>query len=80
MPPRQKASTEEPVSPCTHELLSKHQLVHLVVNGRTLQFREILDWDDKFLKVRSDVHVAPQTEIALYPWHSIEAIGITDER
>ena len=40
----------------------------------------IPDWDEKFLKVRSDVTIAPQTEIVLIPWSQIEAIGITDER
>lgn len=56
------------------------QLVHLVSSGRTFQYREILDMDQHFLKIRSDVSVAPQTEIVLIPWSQIEAIGITDER
>jgi len=56
------------------------QLVHLVSSGRTLQYREVLGMDDKFLKIRSDVTVSPQTEVVLIPWARIEAIGITDER
>lgn len=74
MPPIQK-KTETPEG-----FLRKGQLVHLGLNGRTLQYREILDWDDKFLKIRSDVSVSPQTEIVLLPWAQIEAIGLTDER
>lgn len=74
MPPIQK-KTEAPEG-----FLRKGQLVHLGLNGRTLQNREILDWDDKFLKIRSDISVAPQTEIVLLPWAQIEAIGLTDER
>ena len=74
MPPA-KRETIEPAG-----MLRKGQLVHLILNGRTLQHREVLDWDDRFLKIRSDVSVAPQTEIVLIPWGQIEALGITDER
>lgn len=75
MPP---AKRSEPTN--TDGLLRKGQLVHLILNGRTLQFREVLDWDDRFLKIRSDIQVAPQTEIVLIPWGQIEALGLTDER
>ncbi len=75
MPPAKRTETST-----TDGFLQKGQLVHLVLNGRTLQYREILDWDDKFLKIRSDMSVAPQTEIVLIPWPQIEALGLTDER
>lgn len=74
MPPAQK-KTEAPEG-----FLRKGQLVHLVLNGRTLQYREVLDFDDRFLKIRSDIQVAPQTEIVLIPWSQVEALGLTDER
>lgn len=74
MPPIQK-KMETPEG-----FLRKGQLVHLGLNGRTLQNREVLGWDDRFLKIRSDVSVSPQTEIVLLPWAQIEAIGLTDER
>jgi hypothetical protein len=54
--------------------------VNIVLSGRTIQYREILGWDEHFLKIRSDVTIAPQTEIVLIPFGQIEAIGLTDER
>jgi len=75
MPPAKRTETTN-----TDGLLRKGQLVHLILNGRTLQYREVLDWDDRFLKIRSDMSVAPQTEIVLIPWGQIEALGLTDER
>lgn len=67
-------------TPAPKPFLRIGQLVHLSMNGRTLQYREILDWDERFLKIRSDLSVSPQTEIVLLPWAQIEAIGLTDER
>lgn len=91
MPPRKRVENaprpDESLEPTviaeveeTVPMIRKGQLVHLILNGRTLQFREILDWDDRFLKIRSDVTVAPQTEIVLIPWGQIESLGLTDER
>lgn len=86
MPPRKRIETDEPTAMVNPDwnppqpLLRRGQLVHLILNGRTLQYREILDWDDRFLKIRSDLSVAPQTEIVLIPWNQVEALGLTDER
>lgn len=73
MPPVQKK--EEASS-----FLRVGQLVNIVEGGRTLVNREILGWDDRFLKIRSDVTVAPQTEVVLIPWTQVGSIGLTDER
>lgn len=87
MPPRKRT---EPIAEVLEEsklipesktsFLREGQIVHIILGGRTIQYREILGWDDHFLKIRSDVSVAPQTEIILIPFAQIEAIGLTDER
>lgn len=74
MPPVQKKS-EQPEG-----LLRKGSIVNLVAGGRTLTGLEVLEYDDKFIKFRWDVHVAPQTEIVLVPWGKVEIVGLTDER
>lgn len=60
-------------------LLKIGELVNLSVGGRTLLNREVLDFDQRFIKVTSDVTVAPQTKVALYPFTSIESIGLVNE-
>ena len=47
--------------------------------GRTLQNLEILGFDDKFLKLKWDVHVSPGTEVVLVPIDG-SAIGLVGER
>ncbi len=58
--------------------LRKGQLINLEKGGRTLQNLEVLDWDDRFLKLRWDVHVSPQTEVVLVPWDGA-VIGLVGE-
>jgi len=60
--------------------LREGQIVNLVTGGRTLTGYEVLGLDDRFIKFRGNMTVAPQTEIVLIPWHQVEAIGLTDER
>ncbi len=60
-------------------LLKKGQLINLEKGGRTLQNLEVLDWDDRFIKLRWDIHVSPQTEIVLVPWDGV-VIGLVGER
>lgn len=76
MPPAQK----KPVIEETFSLLSVGDIVNLVNGGRTLQNYEVLDMDDRFIKFRADMSVAPQTEVVLIPYAQIEAIGLVGVR
>lgn len=55
-------------------------IVNIVSHGRTLQNYEVLGMDDRFVKFRADMSVAPQTEVVLIPYAQIEAIGLVNER
>lgn len=61
-------------------LLRVGQLCNIVNGGRTLQNYEVLAMDDRFIKFRADMSVAPQTEMVLIPYVQIEAIGLVGER
>lgn len=74
MPPAKRVIAEQP------GLLKIGSLVNLEKGGRTLTNLEVLDWDDRFVKFRWDIHVSPQSEIVLVPWNKIEAIGLVGER
>ena len=54
-------------------------LINLDRGGRTLQNLEILGFDDKFIKLKWDVHVSPQTEVVLVPIEG-SVIGLVGER
>lgn len=54
-------------------------LINLDRGGRTLQNLEVLGFDDKFLKLKWDVHVSPNTEVVLVPIDG-SAIGLVGER
>jgi hypothetical protein len=73
MPPKPKIA-EQP------GLLKLGSLINLEKGGRTLTDYEVLDFDDRLLKLRGSVLNAPQTEIVLIPWAQVEAIGLKDER
>lgn len=76
MPPVQKRPViEEPIG-----LLKIGDIVNIVNGGRTLQNYEVLDMDQRFIKFRADMSVAPQTEVVLIPYAQIEAIGLVNER
>lgn len=78
MPPVQK----KPVSASSenNSFLSIGDIVNIVNGGRTLQNYEVLGLDDRFIKFRADMSVAPQTEVVLIPYAQIEAIGLVNER
>lgn len=61
-------------------LLQVGQLVNIVNGGRTLQNYEVLAMDERFIKFRADMSVAPQTEVVLIPYAQIEALGLVGER
>ncbi len=61
-------------------LLQLGMLVHIVTGGRTLQDYEVLDMDDRFVKLRANAQVAPQTEVILIPYEKIEVLGLPGER
>lgn len=61
-------------------LLKIGALVHLVNGGRTYQNYEVLDFDDKFIKLRGSIQNAPQTEIVLIPFGKVEMLGLPNER
>lgn len=68
-----------PAAPKQADLLKVGSLINLDRGGRTLQNLEVLGWDDRFLKLRWDIHVSPQTEIVLVPWSEC-VIGLVGER
>lgn len=72
------AATKTTTTP--EPLLKKGAIVSLEKGGRTLTGLEVIDWDDKFIKFRWNVHISPQQEIVLIPWAKIEAIGLEGER
>lgn len=74
MPPAQKKIVETPEG-----LLKKGAIVSLEKGGRTLTGLEVLDWDDRFVMFRWDIHTSPQSETVLIPWNKIEAIGLVRE-
>lgn len=59
--------------------IEKGMLINLEKGGRTLQNLEVLDWDDRFIKLRWDIHSSPQTEVVLIPWEGA-VIGLVGER
>lgn len=61
-------------------MLKVGDIVHVVSGGRTLQNYMVLDFDDKLIKFRGNVQVAPQTEIVLIPWDKVDAFGLPNER
>ncbi len=61
-------------------LLKIGSLVNIEKGGRSLLNLEVLDFDDKFVKLRWDRTVSPPTEIVLIPWEKIEALGLVGER
>lgn len=81
MPPAKKTAvpSHSPAIAPQNGLLKIGELVNLSVGGRTLLNREVLDFDNQFIKVTSDVTVAPQTKVAMYPFTAIEAIGLVNE-
>lgn len=54
-------------------------LINLDRGGRTLQNLEVLGVDDKFIKLKWDIHVSPQTEVVLVPIDG-SVIGLVGER
>lgn len=88
MPPRKRTETEvtysaAPVPPKDAQIksfINEGDLVNVVSNGRTHQNYEVLGLDDRFIKFRADMSVAPQTEVVLIPYAQIEAIGLVNER
>jgi hypothetical protein len=80
MPPTKRAVAQATAAPEVRELLAPGRIVNMDIGGRTLTGLEVLDFDDKFIKLRWDIHVAPQTEIVLIPWEKVGVIGLTDER
>jgi len=54
-------------------------LINLDKGGRTLHNLEILAVDERFLKVRWDMSVSPNTEVVLIPIEG-SVIGLVGER
>lgn len=83
MPPRTRNDSPPPVAEvanAVNSFLKPGDLVNIVNGGRTLQNYEVLGMDDRFIKFRADMSVAPQTEMVLIPYAQIEAIGLCSER
>ena len=69
-------ATTTKAAPAKAPLLAIGDLIHLVSGGRTLTNYEVLDMDDRFLKLSANPQVAPQTDAILIPWSSIEVLGL----
>lgn len=92
MPPRTRKEIDETIirndnppliaglTNVVNTLLKVGDLVNIVNGGRTLQNYEVLAMDDRFIKFRADMSVAPQTEVVLIPYAQIEAIGLVGVR
>jgi hypothetical protein len=78
MPPIAKKAVAEATA--KESFIKVGDLVNLVSGGRTLPSYEILGWDDKYIKFRGSLTVAPQTEIVLIPHEQIEAMGLVGQR
>jgi hypothetical protein len=63
-------------TPSKGSLLNVGDSIHLVSGGRTLTNYEVLDMDDRFLKLSANPQIAPQTDAILIPWTSIEVLGL----
>ena len=61
-------------------LLKIGMFVNIVSGGRTLENYEVLDMDDRFVKFRANIQVAPMTEVVLVPYEKIEILGLPRER
>lgn len=72
MPPAPKKTADE-------GFLKVGALINLDRGGRTLQNLEVLGFDEHFIKVKWDIHVSPQAEVALIPWAD-SVIGLVGER
>jgi hypothetical protein len=72
--PRKTTTTVE-----TEPFLKKGQLINVDRGGRTLHNLEVLDFDDRYIKVRWDMNVSPQTEVVLVPIGDA-IIGLVGER
>ena len=70
MPPAKRTA------PHQEPMLKVGDLVHLVSGGRTLTNYEVLDFDDRLVKFSANPQVAPQTDVILIPWNSIEVMGL----
>ena len=80
MPPTKRTPIEEPTAVASASFLKVGDIVNIISHGRTLQAYEVLGMDDRFIKFRADMSVAPQTEVVLLPYAQIEAIGLVNER
>lgn len=70
MPPVQKKPIE------AEPLLKVGDQIHLVSGGRTLTNYTVLAMDDRLVKFSANPQVAPQTDVILIPWTSIEVMGL----
>lgn len=74
---RKAAATKVAAGPAPKKkLLNVGDIVHLVINGQTLQYYQLLDEDAEYLKFKANVQMSPQTEEVLIPKHAIERIGL----
>lgn len=72
MPPAQKKETPE-------GLLKKGSFISIEASGRTVKGLEVLDVDDRFVKLRWNPVFPPETEVVLVPLDKC-LIGLEGER
>lgn len=72
MPPAQKKETPK-------GLLKEGSLISIETSGRTVTGLEVIDFDDKFIKLRWNPSFPPNTEMVLIPWDRF-VVGLEGER
>lgn len=73
MPPAQKKEA------APQGLLKIGSFVSVETSGRTQSGLEVLDFDDKFIKLRWNPAFPPNTETVLVPWDRF-VVGLDGER
>lgn len=73
MPPAQKKEA------APQGLLKIGSFISVETSGRTQSGLEVLDFDDKFIKLRWNPAFPPNTETVLVPWDRF-VIGLDGER
>lgn len=87
MPPRKRVNADDDLIKELADpmlefqgFLKKGDLLNLVISGQVLQHVELLDIDKDYLKIRSNMNMAPFTEITLIPHLAVERIGLCGQR
>ncbi len=65
-----------PKADVKEDLLPIGTITSLVSGGRTLEGYEVVAKDEKFIKFRANLQIAPMTEYVLVPYAKLEMVGV----